>query len=244
MSVGKLERRHLKSKRMYRMKFAIVACLLIFSLNQQFASGQEQESAAAGTGPRRFHDIHEDIKAFLKLEATAETDAERIGAIRDLCELFLEIKRDPRLPDQPALLGYKAKVWTRLDRVKKELKRYVKDDAKSQAVKSSTDKQRDHGAEVSRSLSEQLLMINQSSGGPANMVTFASGSWGGGSVADNAAQLIELIQKTIAPETWDVNGGNGAIFFYAPLNALVVRATSEVHFQLGGTAAALRRAAR
>ena len=225
------------------MKFAIVLCLLWVPLNQEGSSGQEQ-SAEPVVAQRRFHEIHADIKVFLKREATAETDTERIGAIRDLCELFVEIKRDPRLPDQPTLLGYKAMVWTRLDRVKKELKRYVSDDSKSQVAESPTDNQLEYRAEVSRSLSEQLVMINQSSGGPANMVTFASGSWGGGSVADNADQLIELIQTSIAPETWDVNGGNGTIFFYAPLNALVVRATSEIHFQLGGPVEGLRRLAR
>jgi general secretion pathway protein D len=68
----------------------------------------------------------------------------------------------------------------------------------------------------------------------------ASSSKSGG-IATDAQQLIDLIQTTIAPETWAVNGGEGTLFFYAPLNVLVVRQTAEVHEQIGGTVGQLRR---
>lgn len=58
---------------------------------------------------------------------------------------------------------------------------------------------------------------------------------GGGGTAARAGQLIRLIQSTISPESWDVNGGTNSIQFYAPLNVLVVRAPGEVHHQIGGT---------
>lgn len=56
-----------------------------------------------------------------------------------------------------------------------------------------------------------------------------------------ARRLIDLIQTTIAPETWDVNGGKGSIRYYSPLQVLVVRQTGEVHHQLGGVLGQLRR---
>lgn len=56
-----------------------------------------------------------------------------------------------------------------------------------------------------------------------------------------ARQLIELIQTTIAPESWDVNGGRGSIHYYSPLQVLVVRQTGEVHHELGGVLEQLRR---
>lgn len=65
---------------------------------------------------------------------------------------------------------------------------------------------------------------------------------GGGGVAASANQLIDLIQNTIAPESWAVNGGLGTISFYGnPLYVLVVRNTSEVHQQIGGVLPAIRR---
>ena len=54
----------------------------------------------------------------------------------------------------------------------------------------------------------------------------------------NAATLIALIQTTIEPSSWQVNGGPGTIFFHAPTLSLVVRQTSEFHlthgFSIGG----------
>ena len=35
-----------------------------------------------------------------------------------------------------------------------------------------------------------------------------------GGVIANAQELIDLIQTTIAPETWEINGGQGTIFYF------------------------------
>jgi hypothetical protein len=68
-----------------------------------------------------------------------------------------------------------------------------------------------------------------------------SGAAGGRGEADNADELIELIRTTIRPESWDVNGGPGSIFYYRPSMALVVTQTQEVHWLIGGLAGALRK---
>ncbi|MHC4093961.1 MAG: hypothetical protein ACYSVY_27425, partial [Planctomycetota bacterium] len=44
--------------------------------------------------------------------------------------------------------------------------------------------------------------------------------------------LIELIENTVEPETWLVNGGRGTIVAFAKM--LVVRASIEVHEKIGG----------
>lgn len=56
----------------------------------------------------------------------------------------------------------------------------------------------------------------------------------GGASQSNAQELIELIQTTIAPPTWEVNGGRGTISYWEPGLALVVRQTDDVHDQIGG----------
>jgi hypothetical protein len=58
---------------------------------------------------------------------------------------------------------------------------------------------------------------------------------------DLGLELVELIQRTVAPPTWDVNGGQGTIRYWAPLRVLVVRQTGEVHGQIGGVVRGLRR---
>jgi hypothetical protein len=50
---------------------------------------------------------------------------------------------------------------------------------------------------------------------------------------DHGQELLELIQDTIVPTTWDVRGGNGVVRYWAPGHALIVRQTGDVHEQLG-----------
>ena len=63
---------------------------------------------------------------------------------------------------------------------------------------------------------------------------------GGGSAAARAQELIDLIQTVIQPDSWEINGGNGRIYYFSLLQALVVRQTAEVHHELGGGLGALR----
>lgn len=71
----------------------------------------------------------------------------------------------------------------------------------------------------------------------------AAAQHGNGSPAElaQAQQLIDLIQTTVAPASWQANGGRGGISYFSNGRALVVRQTGEVHEQLGGTLSALRR---
>ncbi|HEX4150193.1 MAG TPA: hypothetical protein VHY20_14450 [Pirellulales bacterium] len=50
---------------------------------------------------------------------------------------------------------------------------------------------------------------------------------------DHGQELLELIQATIVPTTWDVQGGNGVVRYWAPGHALIIRQTGDVHEQLG-----------
>ena len=73
-------------------------------------------------------------------------------------------------------------------------------------------------------------------GGPG----FGGGMMGGGRFGggppndDHGEELVELIQKTIAPHTWDVNGGLGSIYYWRQGRALIIRQTGDVHDQIGG----------
>jgi hypothetical protein len=60
------------------------------------------------------------------------------------------------------------------------------------------------------------------------------GGFGFRSVQDDLSdELIELIKDAIAPDTWDVRGGEGTIQYYRPNPALIIRQTSEVHGNVG-----------
>ncbi|MFP6693257.1 MAG: hypothetical protein VB875_09585 [Pirellulales bacterium] len=62
----------------------------------------------------------------------------------------------------------------------------------------------------------------------------AGGGGGGRAEQDHGEDLVELIERVIAPDFWDVNGGPGRIVYYKNLKVLIISATSEVHEQIGG----------
>ena len=69
---------------------------------------------------------------------------------------------------------------------------------------------------------------------------------GGGAMQmpDHGEQLVELIQTVIRPETWDINGGTGTIYYWYPGRALVIRQMGEVHDEIADVLGQLRRAGR
>jgi len=71
-----------------------------------------------------------------------------------------------------------------------------------------------------------------------------AGAFGGGAFqpADNGQQLVDLIQTVIRPDSWDINGGPGSIYYWRPGHALVIRQMGEVHDEIGGVLGQLRRA--
>jgi hypothetical protein len=58
--------------------------------------------------------------------------------------------------------------------------------------------------------------------------------------ADHSRELIEVIEATIAPSSWESRGGRGTIAFWSLGHGLVVRQTGEVHEQLGDLLGDLR----
>jgi hypothetical protein len=51
---------------------------------------------------------------------------------------------------------------------------------------------------------------------------------------EDAARLIDLIQRTVEPASWQVNGGSGTIFFEPSTLSLVIKQSAEFHGVLGG----------
>jgi len=71
-------------------------------------------------------------------------------------------------------------------------------------------------------------------GGFGGGMGFGGAMGGQGAVKDDAGEdLVDLIQKTISPGSWDVNGGPGSIYYWRPGRAIVVSAGDDVHDQVG-----------
>jgi hypothetical protein len=200
--------------------------------------------------PRPFHIISREMHVTMKSEAIADRKRDktkRAQKIRDLCTIYVELKRDPRLSTAPTLQRYKAMLWKRLTLVRTDLERDIarQDKSRRKMTKEEMEAERQRRLALSmatESLANQITLVSHSMGGPANLFAESGGGFGGGMIADNGQDLVDLIQRIIQPDFWDVNGGPGAIFYYAPLHALVVSATGEVHRKIGGNLKGLRRA--
>jgi hypothetical protein len=182
-------------------------------------------SAVAPAEPRGFHEINKDIRALFRREAQVESKQLRAQAAVEITRLYWQIRQDPRLAQSKTLQGYKAKLWSRLQRIKSD----VRKDMARQSRNGAKDSQSD-----SRGPSQR----------PPDYFAQPGDARGGRAVADWGPGLVALIERTIAPDFWDTNGGPGAIVYYYPLRVLVVRATSEIHHQVGGELGALRAAGR
>lgn len=178
---------------------------------------------------RAYHEIDRDIREAMRQEASAESLGDRYAPTLRMTRLYRELLSDPRLSESPTLRKYKARLWRRLMDIEDELERqrsYADRDPRCDAV------------------AIQLTINAASLAGPARTLAAYgppdASALGGAAVADEGWALVALIQQTIRPEFWDVNGGPGTIVYYAPLRVLVVRANSELHHQVGGGLRGLR----
>lgn len=67
---------------------------------------------------------------------------------------------------------------------------------------------------------------------------------GGQGQDDHGEQLVDLIQTTIRPNTWDRVGGPGSIYYWRSQRAIVVRQMGDVHDEIGDVLQQLNRAGR
>lgn len=201
--------------------------------------------------PRRFHEIDRELSAALRAESMAKNLTERGAAVRQLVALFTELDRDPRLLTSPTLQEDRARARGRLVNVQKELMRNIARTEKEQkqgkkrpkfshaqsavlAASASAEER-----ELAGQLAAELSLASYATGGPAQVFQ-AAGSGGGGAVGDYGEELVDLITRTIFPDSWEQNGGVCTIMYYRPLMCLVVTATGDIHGDVDNLLNALR----
>ena len=232
-----------------------MSCLLLLLV---LSGTPESDGDSNVESPRRFHEINRDMRDLIRRHARAESDAESAESTRRMCRLYLEIKHDSRLASSRTLKTYQAKLWSKLKQIEADLERQFAQDKRLGRKRPalSPEEWASPGAKMAREASGSLAgtysLVGSSLGGPGQLFahggSFGGGSFGGGSFgggagpADLGPALVELIQRTIAPDFWDVVGGPGTIVYFAPLRVIVVRATTDVHHRIGGAVGGLRRA--
>jgi hypothetical protein len=186
--------------------------------------------------PRSAHELQQAVRDTLR-RWTRSSDKDAGTAARELIALYKEL-------DQDQLLGasqrqeLRTKVRNRLAQLAVQISKRLARQARQDA-----------SGPKSVRLDKDATVLNQMGGfmqpggaAPGGMM----GPGGGGNNAnanfDYGDDLVSLIQTTIAPKSWEVNGGLGTIYYWRGQRYLVVRNTSEVHEQLADLLDQLNRA--
>ena len=201
----------------------------------------DSQSVSAPAEVREIAAIRREVSELLKTESATKAEAERGRQVRRMSEVYLEVVGDERTIINPVLQQQKAKLHTRLIRVRDELKRRRSSEGRGRDEPDRDKRGRESDQdreqrELAGSLAAHLQLASQTLGGSAAVL---EGAAGGGPI-DFADDLIDLITETINPSHWSANGGPGSIVFFRPCLALVVRATGEVHGRVGDVIGALR----
>jgi hypothetical protein len=209
--------------------------VVVMAVVGQTANPSSTAKAKPTDGVREISAIRKEVSELLRTESAASSEADRSRQVRQMSAVYLEIVGDERFATNPLLQQQKGKLYTRLIKIRDDLKR--RQSIAQRSVERRGQSDGDQGEqELAASLAMHLQLASQTLGGPAAVIEGATG----GAPIDYADDLIDLITETISPTHWNVNGGSGSIVFYRPALALVVRASSEVQSGVGGLLGGLR----
>src|SRR5262245_9790000 len=93
-------------------------------LSNEQANHAANESSAAKI-ERGFHEFQQQISELLKRESQAKDPATRAAVVRAMCELHGEIVHDSRYANSDVLKEYRGRLWSRLTKIKAELKQQL-----------------------------------------------------------------------------------------------------------------------
>jgi hypothetical protein len=178
------------------------------------------------------HELRKAVHAALKHSAPL-SNPDLYEVTPELLSVYEELQRDTQIEefDRKRLRGL---VRGRLEGIVRQLEKEAEPlSRRPQAPRQPKDVQARGDV-----LAQQGLPVQGAPGAAPN----AGGNIGPGQggLPDNGPMLVDLIKRTIAPNTWDDLGGPGTIYYYRPLRVLVIRQTGEVHEKVGGVLGGLR----
>ncbi len=175
--------------------------------------------------------LRRETRNLLVQEASEKDASAKESAAAALCDLYVVIRSDPRFETSEMLKGDAAKIRRRLIKIATQRENRLKragtprPEALSDKVQDSIDRALD-GTDSAQTQHEES--------GDSN------GGFAGAPLGANPWELVELIQRVVAPDLWDAQGGPATIQYFAMRRVLVVRATTDVHEQVRDLLTALR----
>ena len=173
--------------------------------DEEFGDASKESTANPKSARQLRKDMHDSLRS-----AAIETGPPREVAIRRLLAVYIELARDTQFTEDDRLAALRL-VRNRLQKISEELTKAARKTAanKSLTMPPAANKVASE-LEISQAsdpIKGGLPMTGQSNAAPAR---------GGMQSEDDGDSLVDLIQRTIATQTWDVNGGRGVIRYYAP----------------------------
>ncbi|HEY3394332.1 MAG TPA: hypothetical protein VGK58_16580 [Lacipirellulaceae bacterium] len=219
----------------------IIFALMFFVLpvGSIVASEPDSETRSlqdVGAKHRSLSSIQDDLHEALRAEALTRRQGQNVPQIIRLVELYREMAAHPKRDSSQFLARMGLRLRSRLEKVRDHIERHT------------ARRDRNSKKEAPPNLVvPQAPILAQQLAGPGVAAPGAGGQpagagAGAGGVIDYGPDLVELIQATISPSTWDINGGNGSIVYFAPLRVLVVSAPGEVHGDVADVLGQLRAA--
>lgn len=207
-----------------------------------FSSANPQAVVAEEKLPG-FYKINQQISQVIRKLSIARSDSDVSQAVSDLVNVHKDLVSDPRFGRSDVLQGYRRRVAAKLRQAKKDIERELKKRQLSKVVSLSEARNPLTDDWVARVVSDQLSLVGNTLGGPSRLVDEVTrrGGFAAAGVLDFGPALVQLIQSTISPQTWDVNGGPGTIIYYRPLFLMVVRAPLQTQEDVGDVLGALRK---
>jgi hypothetical protein len=227
--------------------------------SSQPAASSSAATATVAPANRSAKDLRKVVADSLH-RANAAKGVDRVSAVAAIVDLFRELGKDHQLsPQERQRLG--VEIRSRLLRFAAEFQHEISRAAQRLAA----DSEGIAGADAALDDLKNLVDVIRKNVGPEDWVLAqrigapggagqagvgggaqAGGGSASGSALDQQAEangqaLVELIQDTIAPNSWDIRGGPGSIVYFNPLRCLVVRQTGEGHDALGDLLGGVRK---
>ncbi len=178
--------------------------------------------------------IQVDVHNALRAEASSRRLGPIAADVLRVIDLYREMASHPKRHDSPLLQRLGLQVRSRLkdvcDRIDRQIARKDKRVTNSKRLSALAPPE-------THLLAQQFGAAGAGQGAPpAAPLPGATGE------IDYGPELVDIIQQTISPATWDINGGNGSVVYFAPLRVIVVSAPATVHGQVGDVLGQLRAA--
>lgn len=219
---------------------ALAASPIVASDSQATAGVTASEAAAPAETLRTGKELEAAVRAALQ-HWTRPADKELETAANELLGLYRELHED-KVMARSLREDLRQKVRSRLLTVAQQVTK-----RRAQEAYQAKRAPRTVGAKsVNVAANDKVLgQMGGAMGGNAGMAMGgggAAGAQGNAALPDAGEDLVQLIQTTVAPKTWDVNGGVGTIYYWKQQRSIVARATQEVHHEISDVLEQLDRA--